>query len=211
MYDTVIFDMDGTLLDTLDDLSAAVNHTLREYNYPQHSKDKIKTFIGNGINRLMKNAVPNNIDNDTFNDVFQSFKEYYTAHSLINTAPFPEIYNMLTALKTKGIKTAIVSNKNTEAVQTLSEHFFSEFISVAIGEKEGIKRKPHPDTVIEAMQLLNAKKALYVGDSSVDSQTAINAGIDCCLVRWGYGYDIDALDALYIIDNPMELLAITDC
>lgn len=206
MYDTVIFDMDGTLLDTLDDLTAAVNHTLRQYDYPAHTKEEVRSFIGNGIGRLMRNAVPDNIDEDTFNHVFSSFRQYYTAHSSIETRPFAGIMTMLGELQRQGIKTAIVSNKNIEAVEALNEHFFSEYIQIAIGEKPGIRRKPYPDTLLEAMRLLDAGHTLYVGDSVVDKQTADNAGVDCVLVRWGYGSDIDSLQPTGIIESPAELL-----
>ena len=208
MYDTVIFDMDGTLLDTLDDLTSAVNHTLRQYSYPAHTKDEVRSFIGNGIGRLMRNAVPDNIDEDKFNQVFSSFKQYYTTHSSIETRPFAGILTMLGELKRRGIRTAIVSNKNIEAVEELNKHFFSDYIQIAIGEKPGIRRKPYPDTLLEAMRLLDAGHTLYVGDSVVDKQTADNAGVDCVLVRWGYGSDIDSLHPFGVIDNPSELLDI---
>lgn len=206
MYDTVIFDLDGTLLDTLDDLTLAVNHTLRQYNCPMHTKEEIRTFIGNGINRLMKNAAPADTDDDTFNRMFDSFKKYYTAYSVIHTKPFPGILPMLKILQQRGIKTAIVSNKNIEAVQALNEHFFSDYVKIAIGERPRIRRKPYPDTLLEAMKLLDADKTLYVGDSVVDKQTADNAGVDCVLVHWGYGIDIDSLHPAAIIDRPDELL-----
>lgn len=208
MYDTVIFDMDGTLLDTLDDLTSAVNHTLEQYNYPVHTKEEVRSFIGNGISRLMKNATPDDIDDETFDRVFHSFKEDYTAHPVIHTEPFSGILPMLKTLQQKGIKTAIVSNKNIEAVKALNEQFFSDYIRIAIGEKDGIRRKPYPDTLFEAMRLLDAGKTLYVGDSVVDKQTADNAGVDCVLVRWGYGSDIDSLHPTRIIDKPDELLDI---
>ncbi len=208
MYDTVIFDMDGTLLDTLDDLTSAVNHTLKKHNFPTHTKEEIRTFIGNGIGRLMKNAAPSDIDDDTFGRVFESFKEYYTANSSICTEPFSGILPMLKALQQRGIKTAIVSNKNIEAVQALNEQFFSDYVKIAIGERPGIRRKPYPDTLLEAMKILDAGKTLYVGDSYVDKQTADNAGVDCALVRWGYGSDIDSLHPAKIIDRPDEILNI---
>ena len=153
----------------------------------------------------MKNATPDNIDDETFDRVFHSFKEYYTANSVIHTEPFDGILPMLKILQQRGIKTAIVSNKNIEAVKALNDHFFSECIKIAIGEKEGIRRKPYPDTLLEAMRLLDAGKTLYVGDSVVDKQTADNAGVDCVLVRWGYGIDIDSLHPAGIIDKPDEL------
>ncbi len=205
MYDTVIFDMDGTLLDTLDDLTSAVNHILRQYNCPTHTKEEIRTFIGNGIGRLMKNATPADTDDDTFNRMFDSFKEYYTAHSSIHTKPFSGILPMLKALQQRGIRTAIVSNKNIEAVQALNDRFFGDYVKIAIGERPGIRRKPYPDTLLEAMRQLDAGKTLYVGDSVVDKQTADNAGVDCVLVRWGYGIDIDSLHPVKIIDKPGEL------
>ncbi len=205
MYDTVIFDLDGTLLDTLDDLTLAVNHTLKKYGYPTHTKEAIRTFIGNGINRLMKNALPQDINNDTFSKIFNSFKEYYTVHSSIHTKPFSGILPMLEMLHQKSIKTAIVSNKNIEAVQALNEHFFSDYVKIAIGERAGTRRKPYPDALLEAMKQLNAGKTLYVGDSAVDKQTADNAGVDCVLVRWGYGSDIDSLHPAGIIDKPGDL------
>lgn len=213
-YSTYIFDLDGTLLDTLDDLAASVNFALRTHGMPEHSLDDVCQFVGNGVRKLMERAVPDGADNPLFDETFATFRQYYMAHSLDTTRPYEGIPETLAALKARGCHLAVVSNKMMAATQELCHHFFPDTIEVAIGEDEaaGIRRKPAPDTVFAALKALGVGKedAAYVGDSDVDIQTARNAGIPCISVLWGFR-DRDFLishGAQTFITHPAELLTI---
>ena len=212
-YDTYIFDLDGTLLDTLDDLAAAVNYALRTYGMPEHSRDDVRRFVGNGVRMLMIRAIPNGEQNPRFEEAFSTFRQYYLEHSLDRTRPYDGVPEMLKALKQRGCRLAVVSNKFYAATQELCRHFFADTIEVAVGEHEaeGIRKKPAPDTVNEALSQLGADRhnAVYVGDSDVDLQTARNAGLPCISVLWGFR-DKDFLlanGATTLITTPQELTA----
>lgn len=187
-YDTVIFDLDGTLLNTLEDLADAVNFVLRENGYSERTIDEVRRFVGNGIRRLMEQAVPEGVTEEMFECVFEQFKSYYTAHCQIKTCAYEGIMSLLEKLQELGYAMAIVSNKNHGAVCELNELYFKKYIDVAIGQKDGIRKKPAPDTVLQALKELgkNKETAIYVGDSEVDYQTAENTGMDCVLVSWGF-------------------------
>ena len=211
-FDTYIFDLDGTLLDTLGDLAASVNHALRTHGLPEHSIDDVRRFVGNGVRKLMERAVPDGAANPLFDETFATFRQYYMAHSLDTTRPYEGIPETLEALKARGCHLAVVSNKMMAATQELCYHFFPSTIEVAIGEDEaaGIRRKPAPDTVFAALKALGVGKedAVYVGDSDVDIQTARNADIPCISVLWGFR-DRDFLlqnGAETFISTPSELL-----
>ena len=211
-FDTYIFDLDGTLLDTLGDLAASVNHALRTHGLPEHSIDDVRRFVGNGVRKLMERAVPDGAANPLFDETFATFRQYYMAHSLDTTRPYEGIPETLEALKARGCHLAVVSNKMMAATQELCYHFFPSTIEVAIGEDEaaGIRRKPAPDNVFAALKALGVGKenAVYVGDSDVDIQTARNAGIPCISVLWGFR-DRDFLlqnGAETFISTPSELL-----
>lgn len=210
-YNTFIFDLDGTLLDTLADLAASVNYALRAHQMPEHSIDDVRRFVGNGVKKLMERAVPEGIGNPLFNITFKTFQEHYLEHSLDTTHPYEGIPELLQELKCRGCRMAVVSNKMMKATQQLCHHFFPE-IDVAIGENEtmGIRRKPAPDTVNNALRLLNAEKehAVYVGDSDVDIETAKNSELSCISVLWGFR-DMEFLThhgATHFVSKPMELL-----
>lgn len=181
MLDTIIFDLDGTLLDTLDDLANSVNYALRTHRLKERSIKDIRRFLGNGIRYLMTNAVDNAVTGDDFETVFQTFRTHYVAHCLDTTRPYPGIMQLLETLKSKQIKMAIVSNKLDPAVQELAERFFKGYIDSAVGESKTVRRKPNPDAVLKAMHDLGttADHAIYVGDSEVDLETAKNAGLPC--------------------------------
>ena len=211
-YKTYIFDLDGTLLDTLGDLAASVNYALRTHGLPEHAIDDVRRFVGNGVRKLMERAVPDGAGNPLFDETFATFRQYYMAHSLDTTRPYEGIPETLEALKARGCHLAVVSNKMMAATQELCYHFFPDTIEVAIGEDEaaGIRRKPAPDTVFAALKALGVGKedAVYVGDSDVDIQTARNAGIPCISVLWGFR-DRDFLlqnGAETFISTPSELL-----
>jgi phosphoglycolate phosphatase len=211
-FSTYIFDLDGTLLDTLGDLAASVNYALRTHGMPEHSVDDVRRFVGNGVRKLMERAVPDGPDNPRFDAAFATFRQHYMAHSLDTTRPYEGIPEALEALKARGCHLAVVSNKMMAATQELCRHFFPDTIEVAIGEDEaaGIRRKPAPDTVFAALKALGVGKenAVYVGDSDVDIQTACNAGLPCISVLWGFR-DRDFLichGAQTFITHPAELL-----
>ena len=212
MAQTYIFDLDGTLLDTLADLAASVNYALRTHHMPEHSLDDVRRFVGNGVRLLMIRAVPNGEQNPQFEAAFQTFREHYMAHSLDTTHPYDGIPEMRAELKARGKRLAVVSNKFYAATQELCRHFFPDTIEVAIGEHEaeGIKKKPAPDTVIEALRQLGVTKenAVYVGDSDVDIATARNSGLPCISVLWGFR-DRDFLTekgATTFVEAPSDIL-----
>lgn len=208
-YDTVIFDLDGTLLNTLEDLADAVNYVMREHRYPERTIDEVRRFVGNGIRRLMEQAVPENVSGNEFEQVFEQFKNYYTEHCQIKTCAYEGIMPLLKCLYEKGYALAIVSNKNHAAVCELNEIYFKKYIQVAIGQKDGIRKKPAPDTVIQALKELGKMKdqAVYVGDSEVDFATAENTGMDCVLVTWGFRKveELSEFSPAAFIDQPEQL------
>ena len=212
MIKTVLFDLDGTLLNTLTDLSNSVNYALNSHHLPQRTELEVRSFLGNGIHNLIEKSVPENTPSELLEDVFQSFKSYYLQHGLESTAPYPGIISLLKALQQKSVKMAIISNKVDTAVQQLNKKFFSDYIGIAIGEKPQIRRKPAPDSVLSAIKALDANPAttLYVGDSEVDYETAHSAGIRCALVTWGFRdrLDLEDLHADYYVNSSHELMAV---
>ncbi len=188
MYKTYIFDLDGTLLDTLGDLAASTNYALRQYGMAEHSIDDIRRFVGNGVGKLIERAVPGGLENPQFEDVLATFRKHYMEHSLDTTCPYPGVEDLLRELRAKGCRVAVVSNKFYNATRELCRHFFADTVEVAIGEREDIRRKPAPDTVFEALRQLGVTTddAVYIGDSDVDVATARNAGIPCISVLWGF-------------------------
>ena len=222
-YTTFIFDLDGTLLDTLQDLADSVNYALRTHGMPEHSQDEIRRFVGNGVRLLMERAVPDGAANPQFDAVFASFRQYYMQHSLDTTRPYDGIPELIHELKQRGCRLAVVSNKMMAATQELIAHFFPE-IDVAIGENEaaGIRKKPAPDTVLEALRQLGVTSltsppsplppntTVYVGDSDVDIETAKNSGLPCISVLWGFR-DRDFLTAhgaSVFVETPHEILTL---
>ena len=215
-YNTYIFDLDGTLLDTLNDLAAAVNYALRQHGMPEHSLDDIRRFVGNGVRLLMERAVPEGAANSQFESAFATFRQYYMEHALDTTRPYDGIPEVLHTLKMRGCRLAVVSNKMMAATQELVAHFFPE-IEVSIGENEaaGIHKKPAPDTVFAAIRQLEMNKeqplmtsAVYVGDSDVDLLTARNSQLPCISVLWGFRDRQFLLEhgATTFVTKPSELL-----
>lgn len=210
-YKALVFDLDGTLLDTLQDLADSVNHALRQYGMPEHSLDDIRRFVGNGVRLLMERAVPEGAQHPLFEEAFATFRQYYMQHSLDTTRPYDGIVETIRELKLRGCRLAVVSNKMMAATQELVAHFFPD-VEVAIGEHEaaGIRKKPAPDTVDEALRQLGVTRegAVYVGDSDVDLLTARNSGLSCISVLWGFR-DREFLlahGATTLIERPEELL-----
>ena len=213
-YDTVIFDLDGSLLNTLEDLADAVNFVMRANQYPERTVEEVRCFVGNGIRRLMEQAVPKHVIGEEFERVFEEFKNYYTEHCQIKTCAYEGIMSLLSCLYEKRYAMAIVSNKNHAAVCELNDIYFKEYINVAIGQKDGIRKKPAPDTVIQALKELgkDKEKAIYVGDSEVDFATAKNSGMDCALVTWGFRTveELAEFSPTAFIDKPEELLGVLE-
>ena len=185
---TYIFDLDGTLLDTLEDLKNSTNHALRTHHLPERTTVEVRRFVGNGVRRLIERAVPEGTPQDILEAVFTEFKAHYMNHCLDATVPYPGIIDMLRRLKMQGKRMAIVSNKLDPAVKELNEQFFKEYIDLAVGESDTVRRKPAPDMVNTILQTLGIAKEemVYVGDSEVDLQTARNAGVGCISVLWGF-------------------------
>jgi len=208
----VIFDLDGTLLYTLEDLKNSVNFALTKNGFKERSIDEIRAFVGNGIENLMRKSVPDDITEEQFYNCFEDFKSHYKIHSEDNTVEYAGVTEVLKTLKQKNILLAVVSNKADFAVNTLCKKYFPQLLDCAFGEREGIKRKPCPDAVNEVVKLLMVEKdnCFYVGDSDVDVKTAHNSGMKCIACTWGFR-DRSVLEKEnpeYIIDNVNEILKI---
>lgn len=210
-YQLVIFDMDGTILDTLEDLKDTLNYALSKNNYPEHSIDDVRRFVGNGIPKLIERGVPKGIDEESIIRVHKDFMEYYKLHCADKTKPYDGIRELIEKLRNAGCKTAVVSNKADVAVQELCEQYFKGLFDYAVGDREGIRKKPAPDSVYEVLRQLNVGKAnaVYVGDSEVDIATAQNAGMDSVIVSWGFR-EVPFLKeqgAQVIVNKPQEVMA----
>ena len=210
MYNTYIFDLDGTLLSTLGDLAASCNYALRTNGLPERTIDGVRQFVGNGVKKLMERAIPGGLDNDKFDKTYADFRQHYMQHNLDTTKPYDGVMEMLEELRKRGKKVAVVSNKFYAATQELCRHFFGDLVPVAIGEREDIRKKPAPDTVLEAMRQLGvtAERAVYIGDSDVDIDTARNSGMPCISVLWGFRDKEFLLEhgATTLVSTPEEIL-----
>lgn len=219
----VIFDMDGTILDTLEDLTDSTNYALKKNGLKERSIDEVRSFVGNGIRKLIERAVGNvrednnidgsvddNIGDDVIDKVFEDFKEYYAKNCAIKTKPYDGIIEIVKELKEKGIYTAVVSNKADFAVQSLCVDYFDNIFDYAVGEKEGIKCKPCPDGVMDVLNRFGIEKenAVYVGDSDVDFMTAKNSGLEFIGVTYGFRTRefLENLGSRNLADSPREIL-----
>lgn len=187
-YKLAIFDMDGTILNTIDDLAASLNYVLEKSGFPARTMDEVISFIGDGLRKLIERGVPEGTDSETVDKVLADFKEYYAVHCADRTAPYDGIIELLENLRRNGCLTAVVSNKADDAVQELCRKYFDGLFDYAVGERSGILRKPAPDSVNEVLEKLNVSRenAVYIGDSDVDIKTAENAGMDSIIVEWGF-------------------------
>lgn len=201
-YDTYIFDLDGTLLNTINDLAASCNYALRSCGMPERTVDEVRRFVGNGVRLLMVRAIPGGDSNPRFDEAYAIFRQHYLHHSLDTTKPYDGIEELIAELIAAGKHVAVVSNKFYAATQALVRHFFGDTIKVAIGERENIRKKPAPDTVLEALRQLDmpAEAAVYIGDSDVDIDTARNCGMPCISVLWGFR------DRQFLIDHGATTL-----
>lgn len=208
---SVIFDLDGTLLNTLDDLANSVNHALQAHSLPPRTRRDVRRFLGNGIRSLMEKSVAGAVTGEAFEEVLCTFRTHYVAHCLDLTAPYEGIMPLLESLQAEGVRMAIVSNKLDPAVKELNAHFFSRFITSAVGESATVRKKPNPDAVLKALDELGSTpaEAVYVGDSEVDLATARRAGLRCVLVSWGFrdrDYLLGLEGAGDVIGHPSQLL-----
>lgn len=209
-YNTVIFDMDGTVMNTLVDLLDSTNYILDKYNYPNVILEDIGAYMGNGLEKYFEKCFPNGSKNENYTEAVSLFLEYYADHCQVKTAPYDGILDLMAELQKRNYKMAIVSNKTHGPLQVINNKFFSEYIEFAIGDEPSRNRKPAPDGVEKALELLGSAKetSVYIGDTEVDRATAKNAGLDCVLVSWGFR-DIEflkTLEANAIIDKPLALL-----
>ena len=187
-YELAVFDMDGTILNTLDDLTDATNHALRTFGYPEHSIEEVRFFVGNGIAKLIERATPEGTSEEERARVRAEFMDYYKIHSADKTGPYPGINDLLKKLRAAGVRTAVVSNKPDVAVRELVKTYYDGLFDAAVGDMEGQAVKPAPDMCLKVFKELGMgpEKAVYIGDSDTDIQTARNAGLDEILVSWGF-------------------------
>lgn len=211
-FDTVLFDMDGTLLDTLADICSAANYTLRAMGYPERTLAEMRRFVGNGAEMQMRRALGAAADEETVKRALEIYKPYYAAHCQVETRPYAGVTELLAALKREGFRMAVVSNKPDEAVKKLSEEYFGDRMDYAIGPKEGRRCKPYPDMVDAALKAMGMPRegAVYIGDSEVDVQTGLNAGLPVIAVSWGFRPRevILAAGATVIADDAGQLEAL---
>lgn len=208
-YQTAIFDMDGTILETLEDMCASVNVTMNHVGYPRRTMDEVRRFVGNGAAKLIERCMPAGAEDPRYPAALEFYRAYYDAHAQIKTGPYPGIPELLNQLSREGVRLAVVSNKPDEAVRALTERYFPGVFPVAIGNRDGWATKPAPDSVYEAMRLLGARResTVYVGDSDVDVDTARNAGLDSIIVTWGFRDEdfLRAHGAQHLAHNTDEL------
>ncbi len=205
-----IFDLDGTLLDTLTDLADSVNAALRDYSLPERSKAEVRQFVGNGVQRLVARSIPENLDEEVEKDVFNAFKRIYEKNKSVTTKPYPGIEDLLETLTLSGVRLAVLSNKADPAVQALMLEFFPGIFEAIQGETSEVRRKPAPDGLLAILDTMNLlpEEVLYIGDSEVDIETAKRANIELIACSWGFRSEEQLLTAgaKNIIDTPQEVL-----
>ena len=213
-YTIAIFDLDGTILNTLEDLADSTNYALKTCGYPERTRDEVRQFVGNGIRKLMERAVPEGTPVEEIDRVHETFTAHYKVHCADKTRPYDGIMELLQNLKKDGCKLAVVSNKADYGVQELCKQYFDGVFDFAVGEREGIRKKPAPDSVNEVLKTLGCSRdrAVYIGDSDVDIQTAANAQMDHIIVEWGFR-DVPFLiakGAKVLVEKPEEILEIVE-
>ena len=211
MINTIVFDLDGTLLNTLEDLTDSVNHAMKQYHLPVHTIEEIRTYVGSGAAKLIERAIPQGTDNPAYQEILDCFRQHYQVHCEEKTGPYEGVLEMLAVLKQRKYRMAIVSNKPDGAVKQLFHKYFEAYVQAAVGEHPGTKKKPAPDMVYQALGELavDVAHAVYVGDSEVDLQTAANVPMPCVSVLWGFRteeelYQAGAVKA-HMIRMPQDL------
>ena len=209
---SLIFDLDGTLLDTIGDLTDSTNYALEKFGFPQRTTEEVRSFVGNGLKMLISRSLPSGTDDVTIEGVLRQMKMHYTENYHNKTVPYSGIPELLARLREDGYPMAIVSNKADSVVSLLRTLYFDGLISVAVGETEQISRKPAPDMVWEGLRRLGTQRdsAVYIGDSEVDIRTADNAGLPCLSVSWGFrtAQQLQAAGARQIVHSPQELYTV---
>ena len=212
MYSTYIFDLDGTLLDTLEDLANAVNYAMRKMNYPERSFGEVKSFIGDGMVKLIERSAPSGTDKTGLEKALSFFREYYASHLTDCTKPYEGIAEVIAELKKRGKKLAVVSNKADENSNTVVRHFFGDSFDIIVGKRDSFPAKPQPDSVLYVIDSLGSRKeeCIFIGDSDIDVKTAHNAGLPCIGVTWGNRSRQELADggAEYIADVAEDILHI---
>ncbi len=208
MIKAVIFDLDGTLLNTLEDLKESTNFALCKFKYPERSLEEVRCFVGNGVRKLIERAVPENCKN--VEECLEVFKKNYSENMYNHTKPYNGILKILKELHDKNLKIGVVSNKFDSAVKELCKKYFGDLVDVAIGQNDDVPKKPAPDGVLKAMKQIGTDKnsTIYAGDSDVDVKTAKNAGLKCIGVTWGFRDRSNLEGADFIIDTPDEIINI---
>jgi phosphoglycolate phosphatase len=215
-YNTVIFDMDGTLLNTLDDIADSTNAVLERHGYSTWPIEDIRHFVGNGADVLMDCVLPDGKDDPNFEELLVEYKAYYQEHCNIKTGPYPHMMDMLKELKQRGYKMAIVSNKPMGAVKELTKAYFGDYFDVAIGVTDDLRRKPYPDECIKAMEDLCSTKdeSIYVGDSEIDHQTAVNTDLKCISCLWGFRTREELIEAgageNIFVEDPLDIVKVLE-
>ena len=208
-YDAVLYDMDGTVLDTLGDLTDSVNHALERFDFPPVSPQRLAGFLGNGAIQLIIRSCPPGTDEETINKMYDIYTPWYGDHCSIKTAPYEGIVELMQKLRNMGVKQAVISNKPDIAVKPLAEQYFPGLLELAVGDSSAVRRKPAPDTVFAAAREMNVplERCVYIGDTEVDVETARNAGIDCIAVTWGFRTpeELIAAGATTMVNNADEL------
>lgn len=209
-YEVLVFDMDGTILNTLEDLWNCTNYALRAHQMPERTLEEVRHFVGNGIQKLVERATPDGATAEEVASVLSTFKSYYKDHCADTTRPYEGITEVIREARQRGYRTAVVTNKADFAAQELAEEYFPGLFDLVVGEKAGIKKKPAPDTVEQVLHTLGIekKKAVYIGDSDVDCQTAHNAKVDLIAVKWGFREEEVLIEngAKTIVSTPQEIL-----
>jgi phosphoglycolate phosphatase len=210
-YSLAVFDLDGTILDTLDDLHISLNFALEKHSLPGRTLDETRAFVGNGIRKLIERAVPVGTSKEMTDEVHKTFTEHYSVHCADHTHPYDGIHELVIYLKSIGMKTAVVSNKADYGVQSLCKKYFDGLFDYCVGEREGVRKKPCPDSVNNVIKTLAESKAttVYIGDSGVDIETAKNAEVPCISVSWGFRSTEDLIKngAEKIVNTTEELRA----
>jgi len=208
-YEIIIFDLDGTLINSLEDLKDSVNYMLYEFEYSKKTLFDVRNAVGNGVEKLVERMIPDGIENPNYEKCLKIFRDHYSKNMDKKTVAYPYIMEMLETLQSKGYKIAVVSNKFDTAVKPLCKKYFDGLVNIAIGQSKDMKKKPEPDTVFLALQHFQStpEKAVFVGDSEVDIQTAQNANMDCISVSWGYRSKnfLTQNNAKIIIDKPLDI------
>ena len=212
-YKAVLFDADGTLLDTIEGLMFSVNYSLSQFGYEGKDMNFVRLNTGHGIRHLLKESLPVGTTDDNLEEAVKYFKDHYEKTCAQGSDPFPGIYDMLNGLKEKGLKLGVASNKNDEGVKTLCDSFFKDYQMAVFGQSDTLRCKPHPDLIIACMQALGVspEETLFVGDSPIDYQAATAAGCDCVMVTWGFkpkDFLLETTLPIAFIDKPAELLDI---